>query len=525
MATISSQLGTKRKPPWFVPRMMPRCSPLQRDVTAEACVVGAGLAGLTTAYLLAREGTKVAVVDAGPIGQGETGRTTAHLVTALDRRYFELVQKHGKDGIRLIADSHRTAIDTIESVIHREQMNCDFRRMDGFLVGTGNDGNKILTRELAAAHWAGLEDVEMLPTAPHDGFRLSGCLRFPNQASFHPLKYASVLAWAVKRAGGQLFANTRITEVRGGVDAQVTAESGDRVHAKHVVVATNTPMNNMVVLHTKQAAYRTYAIGLTMPSEDSFDGLFWDTEDPFHYVRCHRPDAEANGSHHSLLIVGGEDHKTGQSDRPELERFRRLEKWTRGRFPNAGDLVHSWSGQVMETIDGLAFIGRNPSDDDNVFVATGDCGVGMTHSTIAGLLLTDLILGRNNPWTTLYDPARKPLSGAWTFAKENLNVALQYFDWLSAGDVETTADIRPGEGAVMRRGLSKVAAFRDANGLLHEMSATCPHLGCVVAWNSAEKSWDCPCHGSRFDCQGKLLHGPAITDLKTLDRDAAAASK
>jgi Rieske Fe-S protein len=180
------------------------------------------------------------------------------------------------------------------------------------------------------------------------------------------------------------------------------------------------------------------------------------------------------------------------------------------------EVVYCWSGQVMETLDGLAYIGRNPADYPNVYIATGDSGMGMTHGTIAGILLTDLIMGRGNPWIDLYDPGRKPMFTAWEFAKENINVAAQYGDWFTAGDVSSVADIAPGSGAVVRRGLRKIAVFRDEDNNLHQRSATCTHLGCVVNWNHAEKTWDCPCHGSRFTSGGKVLNGPAASDLKPL---------
>jgi len=214
---------------------------------------------------------------------------------------------------------------------------------------------------------------------------------------------------------------------------------------------------------------------------------------------------------HEVLIVGGEDHKTGQADDTD-ERFVRLEEWTRERFPKAGEVEFRWSGQVMEPVDGLAFIGRNPGDQ-NVYVATGDSGNGMTHGTIAGILITDLILGRDNEWATLYDPSRISLRGIPEFAKENLNAAAQFTDYVTGGDVDNVRDIARGSGAVIRRGLKKVAVYRDTQGTLHEYSAVCPHLGCMVDWNSPEGTWDCPCHGSRFDSSGKVVNGPASSAL------------
>jgi Rieske Fe-S protein len=231
---------------------------------------------------------------------------------------------------------------------------------------------------------------------------------------------------------------------------------------------------------------------------------------PYHYVRLHA--INANDAK-AVLLVGGEDHKTGQEVGDEPARFNVLEKWMRERFPAAGNVINRWSGQVNEPVDGIAYIGRVPTNHPNVYVATGDSGMGLTHGAMAGILISDLILGRSNPWEKLYDPDRKSLRAAGEFAKENLNVALQYSDLLTPGDVKSVEEIAPGSGAVMRQGMSKVAVYRSADGELHARSAICTHLGCVVQWNKLEKTWDCPCHGSRFDCTGKMLTGPAIDDL------------
>jgi Rieske Fe-S protein len=272
------------------------------------------------------------------------------------------------------------------------------------------------------------------------------------------------------------------------------------------VVATNTPINDLVTMHTKQAAYRTYVIAGQVPKGAMTDALLWDTGDPYHYVRL-QPDEE-----HDWLIVGGEDHKTGQAS-DGYSRLDRLEEWARQRFP-IGDVRWRWSGQVMESNDFLGFAGRNPGEN-NVFVASGDSGMGMTHGTIAGTVISDLIRGEPNAWSELYDPARKMFSAAGEFARANLNVAAQYVDHVTPGDIDSADQLLPGQGAVMRSGLSKVAVYRDEAGTLHEFSAICPHLGCVVTWNGLERGWDCPCHGSLFDCQGKVLNGPANTPLAT----------
>jgi glycine/D-amino acid oxidase-like deaminating enzyme/nitrite reductase/ring-hydroxylating ferredoxin subunit len=477
--------------------------------------VGAGIAGLTTAYLLLRSGKSVVVVDRGAVGRGQTQRTTAHLSNAIDALYLSIEKLHGAYGAQLAAQSHSAAIDKIEEIVRREAISCGFERLDGYLFPDWEKDEEMLHKELEACHRAGLKDVELLRRFPLNNLRVNCCLRFPRQGQFHPLEYLFGLALAVGKAGGRIFTRTHIKRIDGGDSPRVQSEDGPEVTCSAVVVATNTPVNNRVAIHTKQAPYRTYAIAADIPEGAVPRALYWDTADPYHYVRLQTLTSEA-GKKKVLLIVGGEDHKTGQDGQPE-QRHRALDSWARARFPRMGRVEYAWSGQVMETIDGLAFIGRNPSDEANVFIATGDCGMGMTHGTIAGMLLTDLILQRDNPWSALYEPSRKTLRAAGTFGRENLNVAWQYTDWLTAGEVKSADEIAPEKGAVVRSGLHKLAVYRDGQGKLHRMSATCPHLGCIVSWNDLEETWDCPCHGSRFDRSGKVLCGPSVSNLAPVE--------
>jgi glycine/D-amino acid oxidase-like deaminating enzyme/nitrite reductase/ring-hydroxylating ferredoxin subunit len=483
---------------------MPSFPPLAKDITTEVCIVGAGIAGLSTAYFLAEAGRSVVVVDDGPIASGETSRTTAHLVNALDDRFLEIERLHGETGARLAAESHSAAIDRIEAIIAKETIHCEFERLDGYLFVPPGESTDVLDKELAATHRAGLIGVERITHAPLTPFDTGPCLRFPRQAQFHPLKYLAGLTHAIEKMGGRIYNNTHADEIKDGIPCSVKTDKG-MISADAIVVATNTPVNDWVAIHTKQAAYRTYVIGIPIPKGSVTRALYWDTPDPYHYVRLQ----DLNGQ--EILIVGGEDHKTGQADDAD-ERFRRLEEWTRERFPAKDEIAFRWSGQIMEPVDSLAFIGRNPGNK-NIYVATGDSGNGMTHGTIAGILITDLVLGRENEWEKLYDPARVSLRAIPEFAKENLNVAAQFADYVTTGDVDRVQEIKAGNGALVRHGLSKKAVYRDTHDKLHECSAVCPHLGCIVDWNTEEKTWDCPCHGSRFDSFGKVINGPANSDL------------
>lgn len=496
------------RPIWLESNPSPALPSLRENTTADVCIVGAGIAGISTAYRLADAGLRVVVVDAGDLGRRQTGATTAHLANAIDDRYVEIERLHGEDGARLAADSHTAAIDYIEQTVRTEQIHCEFERLDGFLFAGDSASHELLDQELAAARRAGVP-VESVQRAPLTGFESGRCLRFENQAQFHPLQYIAALADGISRRRGRIYTSTRAKHIEGGADARVTTENGPEIRAKAVVVATNSPINDLVAIHTKQAPYVSYSIGCRVPVRSLRPALFWDTLDPYHYVRIKRGDGDS--SKYDTLIVGGEDHKAGQMNDGPV-RFRRLEQWARRRFP-IDSVTHHWSGQVMETIDGLAFIGRNPGDHDNVFVATGDSGMGMTHGTIAGLLISDLILDRPNPWMELYNPSRKKVAAIGKFAAENLNVAAEYTSWLSGGDVNAEGEIPRNSGAIVRYGTSKLAVYRDENGAFTRLSAVCPHLKCIVAWNGVEQTWDCPCHGSRFAATGEVLDGPAYGGL------------
>lgn len=483
--------------------------PLEADAAADVCVVGGGIAGLTTAYLLTREGLDVVVLDLDRIGGQETARTTAHLSDVLDERFGELERLHGEEATRLARESHSAAIDRIERIVAEEGIECGFERVEGFLFDPPGGSTVDLEEELAAALKAGHPDAGRAARAPLPGFDTGACLRFGRQGQFHPLAYVQGLAAAIARGGGRLHGRTRIVSVEAeGESTQIRTAEGRRVDAGAVVVATNSPISTRVAIHTKQAAYRSYVIAARVPRGAVPRALYWDTADPYHFVRTADDPTEPADGDTELLIVGGEDHKTGQGD-DSADPFAALAAWAAERVPELGGIVHRWSGQIMEPADGMAFLGRSPGEE-RIYVATGDSGQGMTHGTIAGILIADQIAGRENPWSGIYDPSRKT-KAVGEFLRENLDAVAHYSDWVKGGESAPEAS----DGAVVRRGLSLVAAYRDGSGVVHERSAACPHLGCVVAWNPVEKTWDCPCHGSRFDPYGAVLHGPAFTDLGT----------
>ena len=501
----------------------------------EVAVIGGGIAGLTTAYLLSKSGKKVAVIEDGYIGSGETGRTTAHITHALDDRYYNLEEKHGLDGARNAANSHTAAIDLIESIIKEEKISCDFERLDGFLFLDPTDRKESLNKELEATHRAGIVTTEIVEKAPLQSFNTGPCIRFPNQAQFQPLKYLKGIQNSIIKNGGQIFTETHAQEVN--VDSIKTVD-GYIIKARNIVIATNAPIiDKTSKIYDKQDAYRTYVIGARIKKGAIPTALYWDTGDqksenlvsPYHYVRIQRMDNENDTNSYDLLIVGGEDHQTGNisSDDDEIEkRYTQLESWARERFPIEG-IEYRWSGQVMEPQDSIAFIGHNPGDNrNNIYIATGDSGNGITHGTIAGILITDLILGKNNPWTTLYDPSREPRKASGAKSREGVQTQSQQEEQTDQSKHErgkksptkeekkmaSIENLKENQGIVLEE--KKIAAYKDHKGQLHTYSAVCTHLGCTLTWNNSEKSFDCPCHGSRFSPSGNVINGPANTALE-----------
>ena len=492
--------------------------PLRGNLSTDVVIIGAGISGLTTAYCLAKSGKKVVVVDDGFVGSGETGRTTAHVSNALDDRYSEIEKLHGSDGAKLAADSHTAAIGFIESTAMAEGIDCDFKRLNGYLFLHSTDTKENLLKEFEATHRAGIQ-TEWLESVSGITLEDGPCIKFPHQGQFHPLKYLAGLTNALLKLGGEIYTETRISSIQ---ENEVKTSNEFAITAEHIVVATNSPINDLFTMHTKQYPYRTYVIGVLVPRDAIEAALWWDTGDqdsewssmPYHYVRL-----QPYSQDFDLLICGGEDHKTGQEDEDDLtatERFDRLENWLRKRFDRCGQVLYRWSGQVMEPLDAMGYIGRNPGNKE-IYIVTGDSGNGITHGTIAGMLINDLIMGRENPWEKLYDPGRISLQVTGEYIQEAAGMVAQYGDYMSKGDIQSPAELQVGKGAILGSGLKKYAVYKDEGGVTHQYSAVCPHLGCIVQWNELEKSFDCPCHGSRFTCEGKLINGPAKTDLKRFD--------
>lgn len=434
-------------------------SELQADMTCDVCIVGAGISGLSAAYALADEVKSVIVLDQLGLGQGETERTSAHLSNVLDRRYHEIEAVHGIEGVRLAVASHSAAIDAIEMISRIHQISCQFERVEGKLFAANEDGEEEIDREFETILRAELKATLHRGELPFAGKENRSYLKFDHQAQFHPTLYLAGLADAVLARGGRIYYNTRVLHIEEGALHEVHTANGPVIRARNVIAATNTPFNNYLSIHARQASYRSYVVAAPLPKTRHSPCLYWDTLDPFHFIRFYHDE------HGQWVIAGDEDHKTGQLT--YTNPFDQLSEWLRLSLPEAGPISHAWSGQINESMDGLALIGRNPGSKEGIYVVSGDSGLGLTHGTIAGLLLTDLIMGRPNLWTGLYDPDRLPLRAVGEITRENVNTAMQYLDWFKPSVAVTDLKLAPHDGCIAHDANLKVAACRDNAGELH----------------------------------------------------------
>jgi glycine/D-amino acid oxidase-like deaminating enzyme/nitrite reductase/ring-hydroxylating ferredoxin subunit len=487
--------------------------PLTEDAQCDVVVIGSGIAGLSTAYELSRFGRSVIVIDRGGIGHGMTARTTAHLATELDDFYSELIRVRGEDEARLYHDSQVAAVNRIEAICRDEGIEADFARVDGYLFPAEEDHRADLEEEYQACQSINV-DVEWVDRAPVPGIDTGMALRFPNQGRFHPTKYLAGLARAILERGGRIYANTvHVSDKETDEGVEITTEAGPVIRAGAAVFCTNSPTNDKVAIHTKQLPDRTYVIAGRVPKGSVPDALVWDTYEAYHYVRI-QPLSETE----DLIIVGGGDHRSGEEYNHD-ERLDDLENWTRERYPSFTTSEYRWSGQVLEPIDFMPFSGRNPGNK-NIYIHTGDSGQGITNGVAGSLTIMPLIIGEDSRYAPVFDPSRKSAtstSSIGEFVRGQAGVVKNFAEYVGPGDVKSEDDLQPGEGALIRSGLSQVATYKAEDGTIIRRSASCTHMGCLVHWNGFEKCWDCPCHGSQFAPDGQVLNGPAVKPLAEVE--------
>jgi glycine/D-amino acid oxidase-like deaminating enzyme/nitrite reductase/ring-hydroxylating ferredoxin subunit len=494
-------------PLWTDSADFPKFDKLNRDLDTDVVIVGAGITGLTAAYLLARAGRSVVILDRARCAQIDTGHTTAHVTMVTDDRLTDLESRFGRPHAQAVWDAGLAAMMQIDAIVHERAIDCSLESVDGYLHapdGAKGDADSFRA-EAALASELGF-DATFVADVPFVG---GPGICFDNQRRFHPRRYLAGLAQAIVQLGGSIFEDSNADEF---FDAPLGVRSNDHiVRCQDIVIATHNPlvgnvgMASATFFQTKLALYTSYVVAGRVPGGLIPDALYWDTADPYRYLRLERQGNE------TFVIYGGEDHKTGQTTDTNAC-YERLERSLQERIPEV-KLSHRWSGQVIETPDGLPYIGRMT---DHQYAATGFAGNGMTFGTVAAMMMADAISGAKNPWTDLFDIDRKALGrGLWEYLKENSDYPYYLLrDRFAGAEGRSVRAVKRGQGKIVDRNGKKMAASRDDKGRLTILDATCTHMGCVVAWNSAERTWDCPCHGSRFSAQGEVISGPAEAPLE-----------
>ena len=495
---------------------LPSFEPIRADARYDVVVVGGGITGLSAAHFLKQAGVKVCVVERDRLGDGDSGHTTAHLTCVTDTRLAELAKRFGREQAALCWYAGSAAIDLIDNIINKHQIDCEFRRIPAYLhaslVGT-RDESQELNEEVELARDLGF-DVGFVDKAP---VVEKPAMLIYNQARFHPRKYMAALVNLIDGGGSALFENTEVSKFEA--DPFVVVAGDHRIECDYVIVATHVPLMGTsgllkaTLLQSRLAAYSTYVIGAHLPLGTADEVSLWDTSDPYYYLRVDRADR------HDRVIFGGCDHKTGQRSDPEA-RYRELELLLRRLLP-AAIVDHRWSGQIVKSTDGMPLIGES---EPRQFVATGFNGNGMTFGTLAGAMARDVVMRVANPWQDLFSLDRKKVRGGiWNYLRENLDYPYYMLaDRISGAKQFDPEDLKPGQGELLKIEGKRVACARDRDGHLHQVSAVCTHLGCLVHFNRSEQTWDCPCHGSRFRLSGEVLAGPAETPLEPVESPRAS---
>jgi glycine/D-amino acid oxidase-like deaminating enzyme/nitrite reductase/ring-hydroxylating ferredoxin subunit len=489
---------------WIASTLESNYPTLTQSVNVDAAIIGAGLVGITAATLLKKAGKSVAVIEAGRVAEGVSGHTTAKVTSLHHLIYASLIDQIGQDKARLYAESNQAAIEQIATLVQDEQIDCDFERKDAYTFATEAQHLEKVKAEAEAAQLLGLPATYVGETPLP--FEVLGAVKFSHQAQFHPRKYILNLAGKIHGDGSYVFENTRVKTVSGENPCKVETNNGPTVTARDVIVATHLPILDQGLFFAKTFPKRSYLIGARIDPTKAPDGMLIGTGEKYRSIR-----ATPTNDGGQLLLIGGEGHKVGEANDTE-ERYQRLAAYARKHFGvETADFY--WSTQDMVSFDKLPYIGKLTPMNQHIYVATGFSLWGMTKATLSAMILSDLILGKSNPWAELYDATRPTPFVTQDSIKNNLDVGARWFGDRFKGLFDSPEKVSRGEGRVVTVGTKKIAAHRDEAGNLHQVSAVCPHLGCIVDWNAAEQSWDCPCHGSRFTPDGDILHGPAVKCL------------
>lgn len=486
------------------------------EAKADVIIVGAGITGMTTALLLQKSGKRCLIFEAENMGYGTTGGTTAHLNTLLDTPYTTIIKNFGEDNARLVAQGADQAIAHIRENTEQYQISCGFENCHAYLYAQDDQQAQELRDIVDACRKVNLP-VEAATTIPVP-VPFVDAMRVDGQAKFHPLRYLEGLAQEFIRLGGVMMEHTRVTGVKDEDHVVYVEAAGRTFSCDQLIYATHVPPG-INLIHLRYISWRSYAMAVTLADEKYPGHLSYDMYDPYHYYRTQDIDGV------KYLIVGGEDHKTGEEINTEAQ-FNTLEAHIRKHF-NVEEITHRWSSQYYDSTDGLPYIGVLPGNSERILVATGFGGNGMTYGTLSAFVLRSILRNEENPLIKLFSPSRiKPVAGFKNFMEHNTDVLKEVFSKFFSSDADKGfADIAPTEGKVIDVDGRKIGVHKDAFGSIHAVHAACTHMGCTVAWNQTEQSWDCPCHGARYSTDGKVLNGPADRDLEYINTELLAENQ
>ena len=477
------------------------------DTTYNVLIVGGGITGIVTGLFLQKAGKKCIIAEAHSLGFGTTGGTSAHINTFFDTTYSQVKTNFGEEEAKLLASAAQESIDLIKENIGSYKIKCDFEERAGYIFCTEEKQHEALENLVESAKEAGVVmDINNDSPFPIPYTKVAIA---PGQAQFHPVEYIFELAQAFEAAGGVILTDCRVTGSESGTIIKAETSKGI-IQAENLIWATHIPPG-VNLLHFRAAPYRSYVIGVTLNDNNYPEALGYDMQDPYHYYRSHKIEGK------NYLLAGGEDHKTAHEENTE-DPFRNLESYVR-KFFDVKEVVFKWSSQYYEPADGLPYIGHLPGNPDNIFVATGFGGNGMMYSHIAALTLTAMLTGTECKYIKLFDPSRvKPIAGFENFVKEAADVVKEFVSGkFNSEKIKGLADMAAGEAKVVKYEGEKIAMYKDEEHKIYAVNPTCTHVKCTVAWNTAEQSWDCPCHGARYSCTGEVLTGPAVKALKSID--------
>lgn len=511
---INMSRSIENKISYFIDSFEPiKFSELDKNLDVDVTIVGGGIAGLTTAYLLSEEGKSIALVESGWIGTQEVLSTTAHIVNAIDNRFYNLEKFYGEEGAKLAIESRIASIKLLQNIIEKEKINCGFERMDGYLfLDTVTNNKQNLRDELNATQRTGI-NTELLDFVPGITAENLSCLRFPDQAQLYPMAYLKGLCAAIQNKGGRLYTNTCVNIINS---SEVITDKGYKIKTKNIVLASNTFSNNILVMPSR-LSHRSYIIGAKIPKASLPRALWWDTGGktskwpayPYHYARVHDYTPKFD-----LLVCAGEDHNMEQIDSVITDRFTLLKNWAKNRFPMLGDIIYKWSGPVIETVSAVVYVGRNSLNNDNVYIATGDSESNLTLGTMSAMILTDLIVGRSNSWEELYNP-RKILSKVSDNSVFNPDKIIAHSGKNLPSEECDMRNAVTREAVIIKRCDNKVAVFKDRNNKVHTYSSICPYQECSARWNDEQRLYECACSNSQFDCYIKINKSTSYDTTKS----------